>query len=313
MRNTMPQKIFAVIDLGTNTTKCTIAAHEYDTLDIRAEYIEYNRLGAGLLPKSLLSPSAMLRTLKALESISKKARSYSVEKLWMVGTMALRTAQNSNELIDLITAQTDMSVEILDAQTEALYSYRAAQQVFGSPVENLLAFDIGGGSTELIVAEAGKAPEAQSIGLGIVTLTESYKAYDAIDETILKTMTGHALASLSSHLPITIAEPVIGMGGSVLALRDLLQANTNLSQKQGNVITRKTLENTIILLSKMSLVDRRGLPGMDPLRADVIIAGLIIIHSIITLQDADRFFVGPWGMRHGLLLNRTGAHNLIRR
>jgi len=296
---------WAVIDLGTNTTKCSIAGLSGDTLYLQEEYIEYNRLGEGLTQSGNLSATAMQRTLEVIRKLLVMIRLHHVEDVLVVGTMALRTAQNAGDFIGLVRRESGLNIDILDAQSEARYSQRAAMSMQEISEAKTLVFDIGGGSTELIGCKADGSLYRESALLGAVTLTEGFGAHDRIPEQDLRKMADHAQMLLNQHLPVPDVDLAVGLGGSVITLRDLLDKSDS-----DPAIDLAEVEAMITRLSDLPLARRRCISSLTPQRADIIVAGLVIIHTIIKLQSLTRFRVCPWGMRHGLLLARTGAKTM---
>jgi exopolyphosphatase/guanosine-5'-triphosphate,3'-diphosphate pyrophosphatase len=273
---------------------------------------EITRLGNNLHNTGILNNVAIQKSLEVIKNYKKICDENNVSEIAAVGTMALRTALNSNEFTKQAENETGIKIEIITGEEEARLSYIALKEGIGIARESL-AFDIGGGSTEFIYADSFSIKKRFSINIGAIKFTESYlKSNPPTNEEILdaETSINQEISSLNLNKNIQI---LAGMGGTVTNLaavkHEMLSYNPDIIQ--GSVITMEDLQNQIRDFSSTTLEERKNIPGLEPKRADVILAGALIIKSILINSGKDSFIVSDFGIRHGLMFDKFGNRKLI--
>ncbi len=300
----------ATLDIGTNSVKMMIAERGGDghwrTL---SDEVEITRLGQDLRRTGQLAPEAMSRTLAVLETMVARARSLGVTTMVAVGTMALRTAGNAAEFIQRARRECGLTVEVIAGEDEARLSYLAVagdpRLAAGQPV----VFDVGGGSTEFIYRPSSGALTRISLPLGAVSLTETYLGSDpvtgdevwrclgAIDEVLDREATGIAGGGL------------VGIGGTLttLAAVQLGLAPHDPERIHGTRLRGDQVGEMIDTFTRLRVAERATLDGMPPKRADVILAGALVVRLVMIRVGAVECVVSDRGVRHGLLLDRFGS------
>ena len=309
----MAEKKYATIDIGSNSILLYIAEKNSNgKFKSVINLSEITRLGNNLHNTGILNNVAIQKSLEVIKNYKKICDENNVSEIAAVGTMALRTALNSNEFTKQAENETGIKIEIITGEEEARLSYIALKEGIGIARESL-AFDIGGGSTEFIYADSFSIKKRFSINIGAIKFTESYlKSNPPTNEEILdaETSINQEISSLNLNKNIQI---LAGMGGTVTNLaavkHEMLSYNPDIIQ--GSIITMEELQNQIRNFSSKTLEERKNIPGLEPKRADVILAGALIIKSILINSGKDSFIVSDFGIRHGLMFDKFGNRKLI--
>ncbi|MDZ7342866.1 MAG: Ppx/GppA family phosphatase, partial [candidate division KSB1 bacterium] len=176
--------IYAVIDIGTNAIKFHLAEKlfggKWQTIMDRGEV---TRLGSGLNQTGQLNPQAMARTLAVIIEMVQQARQNRAQQIIAIGTMALRTATNAMDFVELLKRECQLDVEIISGEAEARYSFLAVKSSLDLADDDFGIFDIGGGSTEFIWGHRGQLSHQLSLNLGVVRLTEDILRSDPVTPT----------------------------------------------------------------------------------------------------------------------------------
>ncbi len=295
------------IDIGSNSVRLMIAEPQrggsYRILD---EEREATRLGRSLNSGGHLDPEAVEITLAALRRFKQIASGYQVDELRTIATCAVREASNGAEFCRRAKAEADVDVEVISAEKEARLAFYSVERNFDLAGKNVVVADIGGGSTEIILASGNVIEATFTTPLGAVRLTESYgnnsvvidhdfeRLVKAIDQPLRR------LAKKAFFVPHLL----IGSGGTFTSLAEMIMAAKGQSglPVRGYDITHAQVSHLLDRLRKMPLKVRRGVPGLSPDRADIIIAGLAIIDRLMRNFEVNHLQVHNRGVRDGLIL-----------
>jgi exopolyphosphatase/guanosine-5'-triphosphate,3'-diphosphate pyrophosphatase len=301
---------FAAIDIGTNSVKLHIGARRADgSWERIVDRAEVTRLGEGLDASGELSVAAVARTVDAIAGMVDDARREDVAGIAAVGTAALRVASNRSSLTNAVRARTGLVVEVLSGEDEARLAYRAATAALEVPRGALVVFDSGGGSTQFTFGRANEVAERFSVDVGAVRVAERYGLTEAVSPAVLD----EARAGIASELKMLVdhAAPnaVIGMGGTATNLAAVSHALEQYDPDvvHGTVLDRAELDRQIELYRTRDAAARRAIVGLQPSRAEVILAGACIVRTILDQLAVDAFTVSDRGLRHGLLVERFAA------
>ncbi|HYN78950.1 MAG TPA: hypothetical protein VES73_14305, partial [Lamprocystis sp. (in: g-proteobacteria)] len=293
----------AVIDLGTNSVKFHIgerdARGQWQRVVDRAEVTQ---LGQGLRETGEIAPAPWARTIATVCGMAAQARAAGAAQLVALGTMGLRNAGNSTAFIAAVQAQCAVAIEVIDGAEEARLAYLAVQAGVGVPDGAVTVFDTGGGSTQVTVGQGGRVLERFSLDVGAVRFTEQFGLGGAVERATLDAALaaiGHDLARLD-----TAATPdaLVGMGGAVtnLAAVSLGLTQYDPDRIQGATLTRAQVQRQIALYAGLTADARRAIPGLQPGRADVILAGACIVLTLLDKLGKDTLLVSDRGLRHGV-------------
>jgi exopolyphosphatase / guanosine-5'-triphosphate,3'-diphosphate pyrophosphatase len=297
---------FAVIDIGTNSVKFHVgerdAAGSWRTLVDRAEV---TRLGEGLDRTGALSEAAIERTAAAVNAMVEEA---GAEQIAAVGTAALRSAGNAGAFIRRV----HVPVELISGEEEARLAYLGATAELAQGHGTSLVFDSGGGSLQFTFGHGGRVDERFSVNVGAVRMTERFGLAGVVTDEALAA----ALDGIAGELPALAGRPapdaVVGMGGTVTNLAAVAHGMTAYDPDviQGSRLERAEIDRQIELYRTRDAAGRREIPGLQPNRAEVILAGACIVRTVLATLAADALTVSDRGLRHGLLTERFGGQAL---
>ncbi len=301
---------YAVIDAGTNSIKFHIGEHDvggkWRTVVDRAEL---TRLGEGLAQQGVIIDAALERTAAAIAGMVDEAKRHGVRAIAAVGTAGLRIAANGNEVVAAIQARTGVHIEVISGEEEGRLAYVAAKAGLGLNQGSLVVFDTGGGSSQFTFGHDASVDERFSVDVGAVRYTERYRLDRAVSPEVLR----EAMAAISADLSRIEGRPVpdalVAMGGAVTnitAVRHRL-ATYDPAVVQGSVLDRAEIDRQIELYRSRDADARRAIVGLQPKRAEVILAGACIVRTVMEKLGKQSFTVSDRGLRHGVLAERFGA------
>jgi exopolyphosphatase / guanosine-5'-triphosphate,3'-diphosphate pyrophosphatase len=300
---------FAVIDVGTNSVKFHVSERAADgTWRTVVDRADVTRLGEGLDESGKLGAEPIARTLDAITGMVEEARNLGAEEIAAVGTAGLRIASNSAELIDAVRGRCGVEIEVISGEEESRLAYLAAESGLGVVPGSLVVFDTGGGSTQFTFGKAGLVEERFSVNVGAVRLTERFALDGAVsEETLAEALDaiGAELAALDGRPP---PDAVVGMGGAVTNMAAVKHglAKYDPEVAQGTELDRAEIERQIELYRTRAAAARREIVGLQPARAEVILAGACVVLTVLRKLGRDSFTVSDRGLRHGVLVERFG-------
>jgi exopolyphosphatase/guanosine-5'-triphosphate,3'-diphosphate pyrophosphatase len=288
----------AVIDLGTNAVRLTIAEPlgdgDYRVLDFERETV---RLGEGLYRTHRLGKAPMARALDALGRMQAIARGFGVGRLRAIATNAVREAQNGPAFCRAARRRHGLRLEVISAEREAELSYLSAARRFALGGEPVAIVDVGGGSVELVLARAGKVERLESLPLGAVRLTELHVKSDPLERRDWRALQDAIDRPIDAALGRrTRVRRMIGSGGTFTSLAQM-------AGRRNDELTPKEVDRLLDLLRKRSLEQRRRLPGVRKDRADIIVAGAAVVARLVQRLGVQHILVNDRGIRDGLLLS----------
>ncbi len=293
----------ATIDVGTNTTLLLVARLDASgRLEPIAERAEITRLGRGIGAGGVLGRPGIDATLAALRDYAAIARREGAA-IAAVGTEALRRAPNGDDFLRPAAEILGVPIEVIDGQREAALTFRAVVESFPEARQGDLAVvDIGGGSTEIVLARDGRSTSARSLPLGSVRLTEQQVRHDPIAPDELASLRAAVSAGLAG-ISFPRGATVVGVAGTVTSLAAMAEsmATYDPARVHGYRLTRAALDAQIARLAATRQADREQIVGLDPRRADVILAGAVILEGIAAASGADAVRVSDRGIRWGLM------------
>ena len=304
----------AVIDVGTNTVLLTVAERSGTSFRPVVERAEITRLGRGVDRTGRLDASAIAETVAVIARYAAEARSLGAERIAAVATSAARDASNGTEFFEASRAAAGLAPEIIAGGEEARLVHLSAWGDFGAPGSPLAVLDVGGGSSELTWG-AGPVPEGRrSFQMGSVRLTERAAPGDPPSAADFRRMEELARAALSEVAEIRVSGALAGarlvaVAGTVTTLAAVAQALPayDALRVHGSAMGRSELTALVVRLAALSTAGRARLPGMEPKRADVIVAGGILVATAMELGGFAQLTVSDRGVRWGLLHDRFGV------
>ena len=301
---------YAVIDAGTNSIKFHIgerdAGGRWRAVVDRAEM---TRLGEGLAENGVIIDAALERTATAIAGMVDEARRHGVRAIAAVGTAGLRIASNGSEVVATIRQRTGVRIEVIAGEEEGRLAYVAAKSGLGLKTGSLVVFDTGGGSSQFTFGHDSVVDDRFSVDVGAVRYTERFGLDRAVSPAVLR----EAMAAIAADLVRIDGRPVpdalVGMGGAVTNITAVSHglATYDPAIVQGSVLDRAEIDRQIELYRSRDADARRTIVGLQPKRAEVILAGACIVRTIMDKLGKERFTVSDRGLRHGVLAERFGV------
>jgi exopolyphosphatase/guanosine-5'-triphosphate,3'-diphosphate pyrophosphatase len=301
---------FAFIDVGTNTILCLIAELRDGGFRMLDDFAEITRLGQGVDQTRRIGPEGEQRSREVLQRYLRQCHDRGVEEIYAVGTSALRDAANSGEIRSRVRLQLGLDIRVLSGKEEAAYSFLAVQRGLSFAGQELVVVDIGGGSTEFIWGNGDGMQHAVSINVGSVRLTERFLRSDPVSQAECRQVV-EAIESELANLPATSADlapavKMIGIAGTFTTLAAVEKKLFPYSHRDvhGSSLALAEVRRQRKLFQRKTIEERKKIRGLQPKRADVILAGAILIERIMTKFRADPVIVSDQGVRYGLLYER---------
>ncbi len=321
------RQAFAAIDLGTNNCRLLIARPQGQHFVVVDAFSRVVRLGEGLAQTGRLSQEAMDRALGALHVCADKLRRRNVQLARSVATEACRRAENGGDFIARVREETGILLDIISAKEEARLAVMGCHLLLEAGEGPAMIFDIGGGSTELVLVESspGEAPtihDWQSVPWGVVSLTETCGAepdepvgravrYAEMVERVRASLAPFAERVRSWHERGAGMPDIrlLGTSGTVTTLASvhLELPQYDRSAVDGLIVPSADMQDLCQVLAKMTPAERRAQPCIGRERADLVVSGCAILEAIIELWPADRLGVADRGIREGILRGLMAA------
>ncbi|WP_310103527.1 Ppx/GppA phosphatase family protein [Sphingomonas sp. BE138] len=312
---------YAALDLGTNNCRLLIARPQGDGFAVVDAFSRIVRLGEGLAHSGALSDAAIERTIAALRVCADKLKRRNVTLARSVATEACRRASNGASFIARVLEETGIHLDIISAEEEARLAVLGCHALLEPGTGPALVFDIGGGSTELVLVDADstvpKVRDWHSAPWGVVSLTESAGGGGNAEERAkaykrMRALVAESFAPFAARLPRPSGTPrLLGTSGTVTTLASvhLGLERYDRAQVDGLIAPAAAMRTISQALAGMSLADRAKLPCIGRERADLVVAGCAILEGILDLWPAERLGVADRGIREGILrrLMETGA------
>ena len=304
----------AAIDIGTNSVHMIVVRVRPDfSFEIVDREKEMVRLGAGGLDGKKLTPEAMAAALQALSKFKRLAESHQVDEILAVATSATREAENGGAFLKAIERRTGIRARIITGTEEARLIHLAAVYGVDTP-KPAVVIDIGGGSVEITLGSGREVEFARSFKIGVIRLTERFVDSDPIssrDERKMTEFIGEQVDRYIDHIVETGFDRVIGTSGTILSLGTVATALDRGSVPQGvrNLrVPAKSLRRLRKTTVEMDLEERMHLPGLDPRRADLMVAGAVLLDALMKKLGAEEITLCDLALREGVLLDYIHRH-----
>ena len=304
------ERRFAVIDVGTNSVKFHVGERALDgTWRTIADRAEVTRLGEGLDAEKRLQPEPIARTAEAIEAMVREAEEAGVEAVAAVGTAWMRDATNSADLVAAVRERTGVEVRRSSGDDEARLAYQGVLSALDVGDGPVVVFDSGGGSSQFTFGHGERVEEQFSVKVGAARFTEDFGLDGPVSEETLAAARAAIAADLERVAGRPAPDAVVGMGGAVTNLAAVSHALATYDADviQGSVLDATEIDRQIELYRTQTADERRAIVGLQPKRAEVILAGACIVRTVLELLGASSLTVSDRGLRHGLLRERFRA------
>lgn len=307
-------RIAAFMDIGTNSLRLLLVRinpnKSYTILSVQKETV---RLGEGEFADSHLRQEAMDRAVHVVKQFADMARAYHAEQIWVVATSATREAKNKDKFIRRLEREAGVDARTISGREEARLIYLGVSSGVHLEERSALMIDIGGGSTEVIVGDQSKYHYLDSLKLGAIRLTTLYflpgesdpvaPARYALLQQYVRNSAIRTIQNVVEHS----FEQVIGSSGTIENLADIaIYMDFNRPRERDDVMTLDQINRVVEMLCALTLEERRKVPGINPARADIIIGGAAILHTLMQDLGLQKIYISDRGVRDGLLIDYLG-------
>src|SRR5688572_12882622 len=284
----------AAIDIGTNSVHMIVVRVRPD---LSFEVIDREkvmvRLGAGGLDGKALTAESMTAALQALSKFKRLAESHGVDQILAAATSATREARNGGEFLARVERETGIRPRVITGTEEAQLIHQAA--VYGVDVGNARAvvIDVGGGSVEITLGTATSVQLARSFKIGVIRLTERFVKSDPIGDRDERRLTKHILSEIDRHCEQITAigfDRVIGTSGTILSLGAVAATAARggpVAELRNLRVSAKQIRRLRKEVVALDLEQRLGIAGLDPRRADLVVAGAVLLDTILRRLGAE--------------------------
>lgn len=302
-----PNTRIAAIDVGSNSIRLVVAevlpSGGYRVLD---EERENTRLSAAMTKTGRLSPGAANATVRVLGNFLSIARGYGATQIRAIGTSALRDADDGPDFCDRVRRELKLPIEIISAGEEARFAFLSVARAFDISGREVAVADIGGGSTEIVLASSGLVDQVYDTRLGAVRVAEQNGVTGRVTEKQVAKLRDFVDRELKKQIgkPPFVPDMLFGTGGTFTALAAIIMAQQGQAGQPmwGFRVTRAQIRHLVADLAQMTIERRCKVPGLSPNRADIIVAGLAVIERIMRYLRVNVVQVHTRGVRDGLLL-----------
>ncbi len=305
----------AAIDIGTNSVHMIVARvrpdSSFEVIDREKAMV---RLGAGGLGGRQLTADAMAGTLQALTRFKRLADAHKVDRVRAVATSATREAVNGGEFLARIERETGIRARVITGTEEARLIHQAA--VYGVDVGagHAVVIDIGGGSVEITLGTAAGIELAKSFKVGVIRLTEQFVTSDPLSTRDERRIVRHVLDQAGAFCDEIVAhgfDRVIGTSGTILSVGTIataLERGTAPGEVRNLVVPVRHIRRARKRLSREGLDERLAVPGLDPRRSDIIVAGAVLLDTLLRRLGASDLTLCDLALREGIVLDYVRRH-----
>ncbi len=304
----------AAIDIGTNSVHMIVVRvrpdFSFEVIDREKEMV---RLGAGGLDGKKLTNEAMTSALQALSKFERLARSHEVDEILAAATSATREAENGGDFLATIERTTGIRPRIITGTEEARLIHMAAVYGVDTP-KTAVVIDIGGGSVEITLGSGAHVQFARSFKIGVIRLTEHFVTTDPLsgrDERKLVKHISEQIDRYVGHVVEAGFDRVIGTSGTILSLGTVataLEKGTVPAEIRNLRVPAKSIRRLRRVATEIDLEQRLRLPGLDPRRADLTVAGGVLLDTLLRKLNADEITLCDLALREGLVLDYVHRH-----
>jgi exopolyphosphatase/guanosine-5'-triphosphate,3'-diphosphate pyrophosphatase len=295
----------AIIDLGTNTCNLLIVEYQDKTYRILYQGKEVVKLGKDGIDKNMLTEDALERAIQAIRNHQKKIREFGTLKIVALATSAMREAINKDWFQQKIKEETGIELLVISGEKEAELIFKGVKLAFGQIEDHSIILDIGGGSNEFILAEAGEPIWKQSFPLGMARIIEQIPLSDPIKTEEIQQVYGYFERHLESLWKRTKNIEIIGLigcSGAFDTLTDLIdQTDPGAKKRIKQEVKLIDFERIYQALIESTTAERTKMKGLESIRIEMIVPSVIFIKLIIARLKIQKIYQTDYALREGVL------------
>lgn len=305
----------AAVDLGTNTVRMLVA--ELDEKGFSRVYSGQviTRLGEGLHVTGKLAPGAIKKTVDGVAALLREAERFRPFQLTIAATSAARDASNTAELDALLKSAIGAPLTLIPWEEEARLALKGASMAVGNGVKRFILFDVGGGSSEYILAENGRATASYGTNLGVVRLAETYITKHPVEDAEYERLIEEVETTVDmvfNNLPVRDVT-LVGTAGTItsIAAMDMNMVEYDPARVNNYRLTMDAAEALRLKICSMTLEERSRIPALKNGREDLIVPGFAILLATMRAAGADHIIVSDYGLREGLVMKMLAGETIV--
>lgn len=296
------------IDIGTNSMRLLICDYIDDKIENRVKFVNTTRIGKGVDKNGYISEEAINRNIMALKEFYNICKENNCEKIYAIGTSALRDSKNKDKFIELAKKESKIDIEIITGEEESNLGFKGVLEGINSE-DDILVLDIGGGSTEFIIGNIDGIKFSKSENVGALRMTEKFLTKDPICENEFDNMSLFIEKEISNTLDYIKNKgirKIVGIGGTITSLSAMNQELEVYSMEKihNSSISKCEIKKILQNLKKLTLSDKKELKGLQAKRADIITAGVKILDIIIENLEIENIMVSEYDNLEGLICQK---------
>ncbi len=297
------------IDIGTNSMRLLICDYIDNKLENRVKFVNTTRIGKGVDKNGYISEESINRNIIALKEFANICKENKCEKIYAIGTSALRDSKNKEEFINLAKLESSIDVEIITGEEESNLGFKGVLEGLNSE-DDILVLDIGGGSTEFIIGGVEGIKFVKSENVGALRMTEKFLTKDPICEKEFDNMSSfieNEIDETLKYIKNKGIKKLVGIGGTITSLSAMNQELEVYSMEKihNSLISKDDTKLILQNLKKMTLSDKKNLKGLQSKRADIITAGVKILDIIMENLEIENIIVSEYDNLEGLICQRV--------
>lgn len=306
----------AAIDIGTNSIRCIVVeADNQGNFRILDDEKAQARLGEGLSETGTICDAAVGRAIDALTRMKRICAGLGAEIAAVVATSAVRKAQNQASFLTQVKAATGLTIDVISGEQEAELAALSVHHNFAMDQQRFAMADIGGGSVEIVVAVGDHTENLISLDLGAVFLTETYFTHDPVGSNELDKVRKLVRKELKAHgigkgLAVSC---LIGSGGTMTNIAGMIMAMRG--EQYESVHRYEVLHSEVVhmlaMIARKNQKERLLIPGLNPERADIILAGMVVVDELMRRLRTNLLRINGQGIREGLILHSLQQRQLL--
>ena len=299
----------AAIDLGTNTFHLLVADIHNNSFEVIHNETKPVRIGAGGITEGFITPEAQIRALQTIRKFKTITDKLNVEIVEIYATSAFRSAENAGKFISGIKSETGLSPQIIDGKSEVEFIYGGVREALQMQDIIHLIIDIGGGSNEFIICDAKQIMWSESFEIGAQRLKDRFHNDEPISENDVERLyqfLDERLAPLSEALVRYQPEVLAGCAGTFDTLSDIFEIRNNIPSTKGKFegnFDKSAFVPIFQELKSKTYEERMRIPGMTPLRAEMIVMATCLINWVLSKHLFKKMRISRYAMKEGILFN----------
>src|SRR5215813_13814618 len=300
--------VFAAVDIGSNSVRLSIAELRRGRLVPLHQDREVTRLGEGVFKDGSLNPQAMARSLKVLRRFHRAVQSHAVDRTRVVATSAMRDSNNGHIFAEWVRSATGWKVEVISGLEEGRLIHLGVLANLRRRPSRLLLIDLGGGSCELTLSNAGHIKEIVTLPLGAVRLTQEFIRRDPPAKQEMKRL-HEFIAEEVAHIPRQLARAQIKVGIATSGTAAALAGAAQSLRLSSSRVPLSAITKLARRLSKLTNRQRASIKGINQKRAEIVVAGAAVYAQILNACGLRAFRYSPLGLRDGILAQMAADYD----